>query len=102
MPIYFGKDTAPRAQFIAQRQLSVPTLDQRCAWPIFSLVRIDRGGFFRCGGLVGETRLELVTRRLTARTSASAVWKLIIPRRARAFSENLISRVDFVAVVSSK
>ena len=82
--------------------LSVSALDQRCPWPVTLLDRFDLDCLFGRAGLVGETRLSLVTRRLTDRTSASEVSKRSMPSRLRSFSVNLIVFLSVPVVGTSR
>ena len=82
--------------------LSVSALDQRRAWPVTLLDRFDLDCLFGRAGLVGATRLSLVTRRLTDRTSASEVSKRSMPSRLRSFSVNLIVFLSVPVVGTSR
>src|SRR6266576_2928245 len=84
------------------RSLSVSTLDQRCPWPVTLLDRFDLDCLFGRAGLVGATRLSLVRRRLTDRTSASEVSKRSMPSRLRSFSVNLIAVLSVPVVRTSR
>lgn len=84
------------------RRLSLPTLDQRRARSLVLLDWLDLDCLFRRAGLVGATRVGLVTRRLTDWTSASELSKRSMPSRPRSFSVNLIVFLSVPLVGTSR
>src|SRR5229473_8491746 len=82
--------------------VSLSALYWRSARPFVLLLRRGVGTLLSRSDLVGEARLVLVTRRMSDRTSPLKLPKRSIPRRTRAFSENLISRPTMPVVGKSK